>query len=98
MPLHSSHLLQPLDVACFSPLKRAYGDEISTLARDRIHHINKQTFLLAFKVAFKKAFTRENACAGFQGARLCLYNPQAVLLKLDVQLRTQTLLQQDDAA
>lgn len=26
MPLHSSHLLQPLDVGCFSPLKRAYGD------------------------------------------------------------------------
>jgi hypothetical protein len=65
MPLHSSHLLQPLDVACFSLLKRAYGDEILTLARDRIYYINKQTFLLAFKVAFKKVFTRENACAGF---------------------------------
>lgn len=25
MPVHSSHLLQPLDVSCFSPLKRAYG-------------------------------------------------------------------------
>jgi hypothetical protein len=65
MPLHSSHLLQPLDVACFSPLKRAYGDEISVLARDRIYYINKQTFLPAFKVAFKKAFTKENVCAGF---------------------------------
>jgi putative NADPH-quinone reductase len=27
MPPHSPHLLQPLDVGCFSPLKRAYGDE-----------------------------------------------------------------------
>ena len=98
MPPHSSHLLQPLDVACFSPLKRAYGDEISALARDRIHHINKQTFLPAFKVAFKKAFTRENACAGFRGAGLCPHDPQAVLSKLDVQLRTQTPPQQDDAA
>ncbi|KAF1924141.1 CENP-B protein, partial [Didymella exigua CBS 183.55] len=25
MPPHSSHLLQPLDVACFSPLKRLYS-------------------------------------------------------------------------
>ncbi|BCS24404.1 uncharacterized protein APUU_40848A [Aspergillus puulaauensis] len=25
MPSHSSHLLQPLDVGCFGPLKRAYG-------------------------------------------------------------------------
>jgi hypothetical protein len=98
MPPHLSHLLQLLNVACFSLLKRAYGDEISALARDRIYYINKQTFLLAFKVAFKKAFTRENACAGFRGAGLCLHDLQAVLLKLDVQLRTQTLLQQDDAA
>jgi hypothetical protein len=48
MPAHSSHLLQPLDVACFSPLKRLYGDEVSALARRRIHHINKETFLPAF--------------------------------------------------
>jgi hypothetical protein len=98
MPPHSSHLLQPLDVACFSPLKRAYGDEILALARDRIHHINKQTFLLAFKVAFEKAFTRENACAGFRGAGLSPHDLQAVLSKLDVQLRTQTLPQQVNAA
>jgi hypothetical protein len=25
MPPHSSHLLQPLDVGCFAPLKKAYG-------------------------------------------------------------------------
>jgi len=25
MPAHSSHLLQPLDVGCFSPLKQTYG-------------------------------------------------------------------------
>jgi hypothetical protein len=27
MPPHSSHLLQPLDVGCFGPLKKAYGRE-----------------------------------------------------------------------
>jgi hypothetical protein len=65
MPPYLSHLLQPLDVACFSPLKRSYGDAISALARSRIHYINKQTFLPAFKAAFKKIFTVENICAGF---------------------------------
>jgi hypothetical protein len=30
MPPHSSHLLQPLDVGCFSPLKRAYSREIES--------------------------------------------------------------------
>ena len=65
MPSHLSHLLQPLDVVPYSLLKRHYGDRISLLARSRIHHINKETFLLAFKVAYKKTFTLENVRAGF---------------------------------
>jgi hypothetical protein len=90
MPPHSSHLLQPLDVVPYSLLKRYYGDGISLLARSRIYYIDKETFLLAFKAAFKKTFTQENICAGFRGARLVLYNLDAVLLKLDVRLRTPT--------
>jgi hypothetical protein len=98
MPPHSSHLLQPLDVACFSPLKRKYGDEISALARSRIHHINKETFLPAFKSAFEKTFTAENICAGFRGAGLAPHSPEAVLSKLDVRPRTPTLPHRDNVA
>jgi hypothetical protein len=90
MPPHSSHLLQPLDVVCYSLLKRHYGDGISLLARSRIHHINKDTFLPAFRAAFEKTFTTENVCAGFRGAGLVPYDPDAVLSKLDVRLRTPT--------
>jgi hypothetical protein len=90
MPSHSSHLLQPLDVVPHSLLKRHYGDGISLLARSRIHHVNKETFLPAFKEAYKKTFTLENVRAGFQGAGLVPYDPEAVLSKLDVQLRTPT--------
>ena len=98
MPSHSSHLLQPLDVACFAPLKRSYGDGISALARNYIYYISKETFLLAFKAAYEQTFTKENACAGFRGAGLVLFNPDAVLSKLDVRLRTPTPPQRDDAA
>jgi hypothetical protein len=87
---HSSHLLQPLDVVPYLLLKRHYGDGISLLARSRIHHIDKETFLLAFKAAFKKTFTLENVRAGFQGAGLAPRDPDVVLSKLDVQLRTPT--------
>ncbi len=31
MPLHSSYLLQPLDVSCFRPLKQAYGCQVEDL-------------------------------------------------------------------
>jgi hypothetical protein len=88
---HLLHLLQPLDVVSYSLLKRHYGDGISLLARSRIYYINKETFLLAFKAAFKKTFTQENICAGFRGAGLVPYNPDAVLSKLNVRLRTPTL-------
>ena len=98
MPAHLSHLLQPLDVACFSPLKRLYSDGISALARNRINHISKETFLPVFKAAFSKALTAENICAGFRGAGLVPHNPEAVLSKLDVRLRTPTPPQQDDVA
>jgi hypothetical protein len=87
---HSLHLLQPLDVVPYSLLKRYYGDGISLLARSRIYHIDKETFLLAFKVAFKKTFTLENVRAGFRGAGLAPHDPEVVLSKLNVQLRTLT--------
>jgi hypothetical protein len=59
------HLLQLLNVVYYSLLKRYYSNRISLLARNRVYYISKETFLLAFKVAFKKTFTQENVCAGF---------------------------------
>ena len=93
-----SHLLQPLNVACFAPLKRSYSDGIAALARNHIYYISKETFLPAFKATYDLTFTKENACVGFRGARLVLFNLEAVLIKLNVRLRTLTLLQRDDAA
>jgi hypothetical protein len=92
------HLLQPLNVAYFALLKRSYSNSILALARNYIYYVSKETFLLAFKAAYKYTFTKENACAGFRGARLVLFNLDAVLLKLNVRLRTLTLLQCNNAA
>jgi len=88
MPPHSSHLLQPLDVGCFSPLKRAYSREIEALIRHHINHITKLEFLPAFKAAFERSFTSANICSAFQGAGLVPLQPDVVLSMLDVQLRT----------
>ena len=65
MPSHLSHLLQPLNVVPYSLLKRHYSDRISLLARSRIYYVNKETFLLAFKEAYKKTFTLKNVRVGF---------------------------------
>ncbi|KAF7572858.1 hypothetical protein PtrM4_077630 [Pyrenophora tritici-repentis] len=57
MPPHSSHLLQPLDVGCFAPLKKAYGRQAEDLMRNRITHITKLEFLPCFIRAYNAAIT-----------------------------------------
>jgi len=94
MPPHSSHLLQPLDVGCFSPMKHLYGCQIEKLMRLRINHITKLEFMPAFGQAFK-AFTEQNIQAGFRATGLVPYNPERVISCLDLWLRTPTPLLQD---
>ena len=88
MPSHSSHILQPLDVGCFGPLKKAYGKEIEGLMRAKITHITKADFLPAFCIAFKAAMTEQNIQGAFRGAGLIPFDPKRVLSRLDVRPRT----------
>lgn len=88
MPAHSSHILQPLDVACFGPLKKAYGAQIEGLIRARISHITKDDFLPAFCEAFEKSMTEHNVRAGFRGAGLVPFSPEVVISRLDVKVQT----------
>ena len=90
LPPHSSHLTQPLDVGYFSVLKRAYSRQIETFIKAHINHITKVEFFLAFTAAYKESMTTQNCQAGFRGAGLVPFDPQAVLSKLDVKLRTPT--------
>jgi len=90
LPPHSSHLTQPLDVGCFSALKQAYGRELEDFIKAHITHITKLEFFIAFGSAHFKAITPENIKGGFQGSGLAPYNPQAVLSRLDIKLRTPT--------
>ena len=91
LPPHSSHLTQPLDVGCFSALKKAYGQQIEHFIRAHINYISKVEFLLAFKVAHFAAMTESNNKGGFRGSGLVPFDPEAVISKLDVKLRTPIL-------
>jgi hypothetical protein len=90
LPPHSSHLTQPLDVGCFATLKRKYGRQIEGFMKAYINHITKVEFLMAFKQAYQQSITVANGQAGFRGAGLIPFDPQAVISKLDVKLRTPT--------
>ena len=88
MPAHSSHILQPLDVVCFSPLKLKYSQRVRDLARHRVFHITKEGFLPAFKHAFFDVFTEENCKKAFQASGLVPLSAAEVLERLEVRLRT----------
>jgi hypothetical protein len=88
MPPHSSHILQPLNIVYFSPLKRRYSQRVRDLARRRVFHINKEGFLPTFKDAFFNVFTKENYQKAFKAAGLVPINAQVVLDRLKVRLRT----------
>lgn len=90
MPPHSSHLLQPLDVGCFGPLKRAYGRQIEKIIRRHQCHVTKEDFLPAFQAAFQESFTISNVQGGFRGAGLVPFDPERVISALDLKLRTPT--------
>ena len=84
MPAHTSHLLQPLDVGCFSPLKRAYGHEIQELARQGVYYIDKIDFLTAYTRIRPAVLTQQNIQAGFQATGLIPPCLERVLSSLTV--------------
>jgi hypothetical protein len=92
MPSHLSHILQPLDVVCFSLLKLKYSQRVRDLARRRVFYINKEGFFPAFKDAFFNVFTYDNCKKAFEALGLVPVNAQVVLDRLEVQLHTLPLV------
>jgi hypothetical protein len=82
MPPHSSHLLQPLDVGVFRPLKQAYRKLVERIIMAGNNHVNKQDFLSLYPTARERVFTQENIYRGFAGANLKPLNPERVLKKI----------------
>jgi hypothetical protein len=81
LPAHASHVLQPLDVAVFGPLKRAYRrllSDLSSIADSS--HIGNITFLYTYDKARKEAITKSNALAGFKATGLWPVNLAKVLM------------------
>lgn len=63
-----------------------------------INHITKTEFLPCFKAAFNTLVTKNNILGGFRGASLVPFDPEAVISKLEVRLRTPTPPTADDSA
>lgn len=90
MPPHSSHLLQPLDIGCFSPLKNVYGTMVDQKQRLGFNHIDKLDFLMAYPPARAEAFKSVTIQNSFAAAGLIPLNANQVISKLNIRLHTPT--------
>lgn len=75
LPPHLSHLLQPLDVGCFSILKRCYSQELKVFIKAHINHITKVKFFITFHKVYNRTITKDNIKASFYGAGLVPHDP-----------------------
>ena len=71
LPPHSSHVLQPLDLSVFSPLKSRYRKEVGylTLLTDS-SPLGKQNFLTCYQKARKEALSAKNIKNGWKATGL----------------------------
>ena len=90
MPAHSSHLLQPLDVGCFSPLKSAYRRLVANGARVGINHVDKSEFLSIYTRARTETLSASNIRSGFRATGLIPLNAEEVLARLQITVQTPT--------
>ncbi len=90
MPPHSSHFLQPLDVSCFSVLKRSYGRQVEQLMRRGIDFIDKPDFLISYQKARTETYLSDTIRNGFKATGLVPYDPIQVLSQLQIEQKTPT--------
>ncbi|EDN03664.1 conserved hypothetical protein [Histoplasma mississippiense (nom. inval.)] len=74
-------ILLPLDVSCFSPLKKAYGQHMEEQMWLDINHIDKKEFLTLYSAAHMKALNENNIKSGFKATGA------AILAKENKELR-----------
>jgi hypothetical protein len=75
MPAYTSHILQPLDISCFGPLKKVYSSQIEIKIRLGINYITKEEFLPAFLIAYRQVMIARTITSSFRATGLMLFDP-----------------------
>ena len=79
LPPHTTHLAQPLDRSCFSPLKSAWNQECFLyMSTHPGQVINRFNFMEIFSLAWIRGMTSSNVIAGFQATGVYPLNRKAI--------------------
>jgi hypothetical protein len=89
LPPHTSHMLQPLDLSVFSPLKRALAAETDAASRVDTGRILRSEWTSMYIRARQAALRPSNILAGWKASGLWPLSPITVLAKLPVQHASQ---------
>jgi hypothetical protein len=82
LPPHSTHLLQPLDVAVFQPYKHFHAIVIENAVRAGVYNWGKDDFLAAQPWIKKQAFKKSTIKNAFKYTGIYPLDPKRVLKKL----------------
>jgi DDE superfamily endonuclease/Tc5 transposase DNA-binding domain len=83
LPLHTSHLLQPLDVAIFGPLKKRLTAALSHLNQAQLVRIQKFEWMEAYIQARSEVFNHQHIESAWRGAGLFPFNPKRALRTME---------------
>lgn len=78
-PSHTTHLLQPLDVCVFQPLKHYHSEAVNEAISTGDETFSKTEFLAAFNTFRAKAFKSTTIVSAWKKTGLIPYNPEIVL-------------------
>jgi len=85
LPPHTTHLLQPLDVGCFQPLKHYHSRTIDWASRSGATDIRKTDFLATLTQIRQQTFTEHTIKSGWKRTGLAPFSPEQVIGPLKVQ-------------
>lgn len=82
LPPHSTHIMQPMDVGVFQPLKHAHQAALRKSLQEGNLAFNRIDFVSAFQKIFDVGFSRHNIMSGFEKTGLFPSNNIPVITKL----------------
>ena len=87
---HSSHVLQPLDLSCFSAVKSRYRAQIAALAKyEDSAPIKKLRFVEYYHKARDEGLTRQNILSGWKAAGISPWDPRKVIRSSQLAINNQ---------
>ena len=78
LPAHTSHILQPLDVACYGPLQRMYDFQCHKLINQTSAAITRYNVSEIASKVYSRALRAENLQAGFRKTDIYPLNMSAI--------------------